>query len=901
MPCMKRLILFLPIVTLFSFISEAQILKGKITSQSGEAIPYATVYIQELRQGTTANTKGDYEIKLPLGKYLVIYQSLGFSPVFYNISVTDQTITKDVALPVQFYEIPEVRITASGEDPAYSIMRYAIGMAPYYLNNVNSYKAEVYIKGNLVINRIPRIFQKAINAEVRNDNGTSVSSKKIKAGDVFLMESFNEIEFTAPDKYSQKVISINSTFPETGNNVSPMDIIEASFYEPLLGNIAISPLSPQAFSYYRFKYQGASLQGNYTINKIQVIPKMKSQQLFEGTIYIIEGLWCLHSVDLTNNNIAGKIRIQQLYIPVQDDIWMPVSHKFEINLGIMGFRADAGYGSSVKYLEVKPNLSLKKPDLITADYSGRVTSAQAVREAQVSNNQEKINKILEKDELSNRDMITLSRLMNKESDNAKPDSVKNNLEIKDNTTQIVEKDATKKDSTYWAEIRPIPLSDVEIRSIRIRDSIKNESLLKEVSSDTLRHAEQKKKSTFLKSVKEIGTGHTWRDTTGISLNFGGLVNLKNFSFNTVDGFIYGFDFRISKKWKNNNTLTIAPDLNWAFSREALMWSVHTSYNFDRMKQKQIYLRTGILSKDISTGGSINILLNSIASLFFKQNYLKLYETRYITAGYKSEIRNGLILELSAGFDGRRVLENNTNFSFVGSRKSYSDNMPDNQYLDILQNPNYALRDQNHFEFVTNVTFTPQQKYRIYNNAKINEGSDWPTFSFMWKHGINEFSELSDKYKSFDMFRFEASKNHKLGGFSELRWKAGTGGFLNNTYVPFYDFFHFNSQPLPVLINEYQFATRLPAYYSLSTPEFYGEAHIKYTTPYLLLKYLPVLSKTLMRENLSFSYLGSRHNYNYTEFGYSISELFFLGELGIYAGFEDLRYKDFGVRLVLKLN
>ena len=95
--------------------------------------------------------------------------------------------------------------------------------------------------------------------------------------------------------------------------------------------------------------------------KFRLIPKRKSQQLFSGTIYIIEDLWCLHSVDLINENIAGKIRIQQLYIPVQDDIWMPVSHKFEINISIIGFKADAGYGSSIKYIDVKLKQTLQKP------------------------------------------------------------------------------------------------------------------------------------------------------------------------------------------------------------------------------------------------------------------------------------------------------------------------------------------------------------------------------------------------------------------------------------------------------------------------------------------------------------------------------------------------------------
>ena len=77
--------------------------------------------------------------------------------------------------------------------------------------------------------------------------------------------------------------------------------------------------------------------------------------------------------------------------------------------------------------------------------------------------------------------------------------------------------------------------------------------------------------------------------------------------------------------------------------------------------------------------------------------------------------------------------------------------------------------------------------------------------------------------------------------------------------------------------------------------------MKYTAPYMVLKYLPGLSKTLMRENLSISYLGSRYRKNYTELGYSITELFFLGELGVYAGFDNLKFRTFGAKLVLKLN
>lgn len=890
-------------------ISQAQILKGRITNQSGDPIQYATVYIEELRQGTTANTKGDYELRLPAGKYTVVYQSLGFEPVYVNISISDKTFTKDVTLPVQYYQIPEVRITASGEDPAYIIMRKVIGLAPYYLNNIAYYKAEVYLKGNLLIKKIPRLLQKSMKMESRGTSGSvsgggksAPEEKVIKEGDAFLMESFNEMEFTAPDKYKQRVISFNSTFPEQGNEISPMDFIQASFYQPVIADMAISPLSPAAFSHYNFKYLGASLQGNFTINKIQVIPKRKSQQLFEGTIYIIEDLWCLHSVDLTNENLVGKIRVQQLYIPVQDDIWMPVSHKFEINIGIVGFKADAGYGSSIKYLEVRPNLALQKPKTISTDFTGRTEAVAKVSDTvKVTKTKQQIDKILEKDELSNRDMVKLSRLMEKESENSISDSSKKSLEIKDRTTHTIEKDAAKKDSAYWAEIRPIPLSEIEIRSLRISDSIKAQNTLKKLKTDTIPSPVKQEKNKFVKTVREIAFGHSWADTTGFRFTFGGFLDLQNMSFNTVDGFVYGLDFRFTKYWKKNRSLNISPEVFWAFSRENLNWRISSFYKFNGLKQSQIYLRFGMFSTDINNAGGINTLLNTAYTLLLRDNYLKLYSSKYLTLGYMTEITNGLKLDIGATFEDRGVLENTTDFSLIHSSKEYTENIPVNSYLASGSNPINALRDQRHADLTTKLTYTPYQRYRIRNGNKIPAGSDWPTFTLTWQHGVNEFIEMEDRYKPYDMFRFEVAKSRSIGAFSEFRWRVRSGLFLDNRDLPFYDFFHYNSQPVSVLLNNYEDAFMLPAYYSMSQPEFYGEAHIKYTTPYLLLKLLPVLSNTLMRENLSLSYLGSRYHRNYTELGYSISEVFFIGEIGVYVGFEDVKYNSIGGKLVFKFN
>jgi hypothetical protein len=57
----------------------------------------------------------------------------------------------------------------------------------------------------------------------------------------------------------------------------------------------------------------------------------------------------------------------------------------------------------------------------------------------------------------------------------------------------------------------------------------------------------------------------------------------------------------------------------------------------------------------------------------------------------------------------------------------------------------------------------------------------------------------------------------------------------------------------------------------------------------------------MRENLSISWLGSLNRSIFTELGYSITELFLLGEAGIFTGFDNFKYRCTGFRFVLKFD
>jgi len=145
---MKQFLLsiFLIFITGMSFAQSGGV-KGNVRGADGESFPYASVFCEELKKGTTSNVEGKYQLDLPPGDYTIQYQYLGFETKKVKLQVGTGWVDQDIQLSERQYKIHEVKISATGEDPAYYIMRKAIGMSQYYLNQVSAYDCEVYFKG----------------------------------------------------------------------------------------------------------------------------------------------------------------------------------------------------------------------------------------------------------------------------------------------------------------------------------------------------------------------------------------------------------------------------------------------------------------------------------------------------------------------------------------------------------------------------------------------------------------------------------------------------------------------------------------------------------------------------------------------------------------------------------
>lgn len=172
-------------------------------------------------------------------------------------------------------------------------------------------------------------------------------------------------------------------------------------------------------------------------------------------------------------------------------------------------------------------------------------------------------------------------------------------------------------------------------------------------------------------------------------------------------------------------------------------------------------------------------------------------------------------------------------------------------------------------------------------------SRWPTFSIEYRQAFRlEETNMSDYIQLWGGI----SQNARVGLLSELDWSVQSGAFLRKESLHFSDFRHFKSSPLIIDMAGFDKALMLMDYYEASTSEYWASADVKLTSSYLLIKFLPWFSERLWKESIGASYLYTPQIPHYLQLGYSLNEIFFMADIGVYVAFQDWGYKGFGARL-----
>ena len=859
---------------LISFLAVANLLygggiRGTIKADDGTPLAYASIFVKQTGTGSATDFEGNYEVTLPPGRYDVLFQYLGYESVSRVVDVAQDFIAINLTLKTHVMMLQNVVIKAGKEDPAYTIMRKAISKAKYHTQQMDEYSAKVYIKGKGQLKDYPWLAKKALEKE------------GITKDRVFISESVSEIKYTRPNKFEEKVIAVYSN---GGNkNTAPNAYVFGSFYQPEIAE-TVSPLSPKSFSYYRFEYLGSFKDQKYEISKIKVTPRSRGDNVFEGLIYIVEDWWSIHSLEMKATKIGINFNIKQLYNPIEDKAWLPVSQQFKVDGKVFGFEFEGQYLATVKEYKIKLNPELIVEEMNVIDEKVQKEEAKKVEQKFSKKNQELQQRLSEGKEVTRKELNQLVNEYEKAElkEQKEPDVIME-------TNYKVDSLAYKKDSTFWVDIRPTPLTKEEERGYHVNDSI-TEVERKRDEGDTLRSSKKGKKGF---QVFDVVTGDTYQ--MGKTSDF--RIHTPYGGFNTVEGFNLIYRVSIYKRWVKRDSLDrnkkpetsrleISPIARYAFSRELLTGKLRVDYRF---KKQRITMEGGRYVEQFNAAMPIHPFVNTLSSLVLGNNWMKLYERNFIDLNYSYRFNDKYTFRTNWSWARRSELSNITDYTlFKSNRDEYTANAPVNFELPATSfSPNRA--------FIGSVTLEarPWQKYRIRNGNKSRVAGSSPLLTLNYRKGIKGVAESE---VDFDQIQVGFKHMLKFGIRGNLDVALQAGKFFGADNMYFMDYKHFNGNRTYFITSDPVGSFRLMDYYQNSTADQYFSANMHYHFRKFLVTRFPKVRMFGVTENIFVNYLATPSSKNYTEVGYGLEDILRIFRLEIAAAFRDGQYIENGFRV-----
>lgn len=763
---------------LFAFNVSGGKISGMVSGENGTPLPFATILVKGTNIGVTANSDGYYSLSLSPGSYTIECRYVGYATVEKNMTIDDEDASLNFVLKIQNLELEEIVIDPNAEDPAYEIIRNAIRQRPYYNGQVNSFSAEVYVKGMIRLLNLPqRVLGRKIDSTDRGDLLLDSAGQGI----VYLSESLTRVYEQKPDKMKLEVVSSRVSGSDGFGIDFPVFI---NFYENLVdvskGTLSkrgfVSPIADNALNFYRYKFLGSFFEDGKQVNAIRVIPRRKFEPLFSGTINITEGDWRIYSCKLlltpeSQLQILDSLEITQLHTHQYKDIWRVKNQVIHFHVRQLGIEAEG--------------------DFVNV-YTGY---------------------------------------------NLHPDFPKGFF---DRTIIRYDKSANKRTDAYWDTLRPVPLEKDEAKDFRERDSIsvvRDSATLRTVDS-LRRHLQRVSFKDIIGS--EANWYFYSKNRRRWTLTLDGLM--KGLQYNTVEGISVNPSVTFSgysRALKSN--LQFIADARYGFSNRHLnLWGgvvlnnrkMNFGVNGD-FNNHEFYLAGGKRVSQFFKMSPLTNLVSSFSTLLWGWNDMKLYENYFVKGGYKKSWMSGTKLLIEGLYEDRIPLDNATDFVLS---KKWQSRLTPNYPTEVM-----TAQFDRHKAVVlhASVSFQPGQRYVQYPNYTFSLGSEMPTITGDYFKGI---PSLFGSVENFDQWQLAVRHDLKLNLGGRLLYKAAVGGFLNDDKVFIQDYKHFsgtNAHFSEGYLDAFQTTTIYQ--YSNNSP-FWSELHLEHHADGMLTNKIPLLRK-----------------------------------------------------------
>ncbi len=620
----------------------------------------------------------------------------------------------------------------------------------------------------------------------------------VDTGIVYLSESYSELSYQQPNQYKERMIASKVSGDSRGFSFNQATDAWLNLYEnisakDLTERGLVSPIAANAMAYYRYRLEGAFYQNGILINKIRVIPRRKSAPAYSGFIYITEGTWRIHSTDL----FLKKGSVEFVDSITVQQVYAPVAE------------SDVWLPLSQKFFFSADGFGFKGNGYFAFIYSDYVVEPAFPKK------------------YFGKEVIT------------------------------VEKESNKKDSTYWEQIRPVPLTLEETKDYQRKDSLQ---IIRQspIYRDSLDRARNRI------SVGEVlWAGYTYRNTARKkTISFQPIFS--TFQFNTVEGLVTDFTIDYQKNYEDRRYFSIQPTLRYGFANQRLQAKVAAAYRFNPLQNAQISLEGGRYIEQISRVQSISPFVNSVYTLFMEQNFLKIYEKTYGKVRYQQRFFKSLRLFTELEYASRDPMENNSDYSFRDVKnREFTPNVPATR-----ENINAAFEQNQALTFGAVLLINFKQKYARYPDRLFVIESNLPTLRINYRKGI----AMLGSDVNYDFLTLGVFQSLSLGVVGNMEYNLEVASFLNNSKMTFIDYRHFLGNQTIFYRNAFG-GFQLLDYYRLSTNQTYVLSNFEHHFEGFLFNAIPLFKKLKWQAVVSANYLYTEDTRHYLELSLGIEHIF----------------------------
>ncbi|MDR1718787.1 MAG: DUF5686 family protein [Dysgonamonadaceae bacterium] len=685
-----------------------------------------------------------------------------------------------------------------------SIMTQVFNRSEMYGKYIVEYDAMAYMKGTRSIRKKNSLFRPIADFLRLRRNWREA-----------VFESIINIHYEAPNNFTQKIIAIN------GNNSDAEVIYNQSaqffninIYNPTSFNDEVlMPTVKKAFDYYHFYYDSTIDTLTHRIFKIRIEPKIKSQKLVSGYLYILDKSWAITEIDLKGNWDFSEFRIHTKFGFPNDDFLMPKESALSLNVKILGnnvfYRYDLYYTHS------------------------RIQKYEAITKTN-------------------------------------PYDLSDYFNIELDSLPII------KDSIYWRDNRPIPLTEEELKiydnSRSVHPSTKTDNFLA-------------KYDRSWDIVKKFVTTRKF-EYRSTQFRYSGLLNPLKFAYSRRDGITYWQRLKLYKEFHSGQMIYFSPDIGFVFKRKEIFFNTPLTYSFHPSKLGQLSFSIG--NRNQAYNSKIIDVINEVLpdSLNFDDFNLEYYKHYYLTLSGQYELFNGFICSLGADYHIYKPVKN-VEEPIPELRSTLNDDV-----IDLIDNQYRS------FTPTIRLQWTHKQYYRINPNRGEKEyvRSNFPTLSVEYARGINGFLDGNSNYERIEA---DIQQHIPLGLLRSFQYYAGAGVFTNTKSVYFADFKNFTRRNFP-----HSWDDQIGGVFQLLDSRWYNASnnyfqfHAMYEAPFVLLHFFRNISNEIFKERFYFSQLYTHALPSYTEIGYGIGNYIF--NTGVFVSLNKGRYDTFGFKFAFEL-